>query len=121
MATSVLNAWTRISASGLASAKVFASLASRPLNGRRSANATKLLGRLETIRQCELPNRPYTSGGHGDRQRIMPLEEGNPKRGKSRDRFELCRDGIFVEAALAAGVRAGDLRWDHAHNLIDTV
>jgi hypothetical protein len=51
----------------------------------------------------------------------MPLEEGNPKRGKSRDRFELCRDGIFVEAALAAGVRAGDLRWDHAHNLIDTV
>ena len=92
-----------------------------PLNSRRSAYAITLLKRLETMKQREFPDRPYTSGRYDHHQRITLLEESNPKRGDSRNRFGLYRDGMSIEAALAAGIRAADLRWDHAHGFIDIV
>ncbi len=96
-------------------------LADGHLNRRRSNYATELLKRLEIVKQHEFPDRQYTSGGYADRQRITLLEEGNPKRGKSRDRFALYRDGMSVQAALSAGLRPEDLRWDHAHGFIDII
>jgi hypothetical protein len=61
-----------------------------------------------------------------DDQKIKLLVAENPKRGKSRDRFALHRDGQTVEAYIARSVKAGntssiaraDLRWDVGKGLI---
>ncbi len=42
----------------------------------------------------------------------------NPKRGKSAQRFELYRNGMTIEQALAAGLSSADIGWDKDHDLI---
>jgi hypothetical protein len=57
---------------------------------------------------------------------ISLLVKDNPKRGTSRDRFALYRNGMTVEKYVAASVAAGnspslaraDLRWDTTRNFI---
>ena len=61
-----------------------------------------------------------------DNRKIKVLVSENPKRGKSRDRFALYRNGISVADYVARSVKAGnpatlakaDLRWDVAKKLI---
>ena len=43
---------------------------------------------------------------------IRLLVKENPKRGESKKRFELYKDGMTVAAFLTAGGRRADLKWD---------
>lgn len=49
---------------------------------------------------------------------ISVLVEGNPKRGKSAERFALYQTGMTVAAALEAGVSRTDIVWDAGRGLI---
>lgn len=42
----------------------------------------------------------------------------NPKRGASRDRFDLYRSGMSVDTAIEKGVLRADIRFDLAHKYI---
>jgi hypothetical protein len=43
---------------------------------------------------------------------VRLLAPANPKRGKSRERFDHYRDKMTVRAALATPITADDLKWD---------
>ncbi len=49
---------------------------------------------------------------------ISLLTKENPKRGASAVRFAIYKNGMTVEAFLAAGGTRADLRWDTAHGFI---
>lgn len=52
---------------------------------------------------------------------IHPQTNGfNPKRGKSRERFALYRDGMSVAEYIAAGGYRADIPWDLERGLITT-
>lgn len=60
----------------------------------------------------------YAPGGWADDAKIKVLVKGNPKKGDSAKRFALYKPGMTVAKAKAAGVGAGDLRWDVAHGFV---
>jgi hypothetical protein len=66
----------------------------------------------------ELAEPPTGRPRFTDDQRITLLARENPKRGASRERFALYRDGMSVGEALAAGITRGDLKWDTDRDFI---
>lgn len=53
-----------------------------------------------------------------DDAKVKVLVEGNPKRGKSKERFEGYTGSATVGEAVAKGVTRADIAWDVGHGLI---
>ena len=49
------------------------------------------------------------------------VRDNNPKKRKAGERFALYRKGMTLEAAVAAGITAADIRWDLDHKFIRVV
>jgi hypothetical protein len=85
--------------------------------------ATPVLGR--TAAAPRAPKAATSNSGGGAARALVPrdgiikiLIEGNPKRGKSAERFALYQNGMTVADFIKAGGTSGDVNWDIGKNLI---
>lgn len=86
-----------------------------PVKTSKKAKAPKAEG------EAAAPKAPRTSRlkeQYPDSAKITVLVESNPKRGKSKERFEGYTGSATVGEALAKGVTYADLAWDVGHGLI---
>jgi hypothetical protein len=94
-----------------------------------AAKAEKKAAEKPAKKAAAAPKAPKAKAGNGAGQmtRLFPMDakikllvKGNPKRegGKSAKRFSAYKDGMTVQEALKAGLKAADLKYDESKKFI---
>jgi ribosomal protein L21E len=87
----------------------------------KAAKAPKVPKEPKVAKEPKAPKEPKISrfkALYPDEAPITVLVEGNPKRGKSKERFEGYTGSATVGEAVAKGVLRADIAWDVGHGLI---
>lgn len=90
----------------------------KPVKAPKAAKAPKNTDGTEAPKEPKAPKVSRFMTLYPDDAKITVLVEGNPKRGKSKERFEGYTGSATVGEAVAKGVLRADIAWDVGHGLI---